>query len=65
MCGKEGVMSMNEGPGIDEVNGTIDSLCKEIQQLEKERDYWHNLCDSYERTILALVEGIADRGDKS
>lgn len=44
---------------------TIDAVTvADIIEVEKERNYWHDLADSYERTILKLTKALeeANRG---
>ena len=38
---------------------TIEAVsASELKAMEKERDYYRNLAESYERTILALTDAI-------
>lgn len=45
-------------PGTD-----LNELIADIADLEKERDYWHNLCQSYEQTIVKMAETIKNKGE--
>lgn len=40
----------------------LNELLTDIVAVEKERDYWHNLCQSYEQTIVKLTEAISQKG---
>lgn len=37
-------------------------LEQEIARLEKEVQYWHEKCQSYEQTIVKLCETIIEKG---
>ena len=44
-----------------EVQTTIDAVTvADIIEVEKERNYWHDLADSYERTILKLNNALQE-----
>lgn len=47
----------------EETDLDIRELLRDIADLEKERDYWHNLCQSYEQTIVKLAEAINIKGE--
>ena len=40
----------------------MNELLTDIVAVEKERDYWHNLCQSYEQTIVKMAEAISQKG---
>ena len=43
---------------------TIEAVsASELKAVEKERDYYRNLAESYERTILALTDAIGRKDD--
>lgn len=40
----------------------LNEVLKDMVNIERERDYWHEKCDSYEMTIVHLTQAINELG---
>ena len=52
-----------EKTGIcDDLHVKHEKACDKIFDLEKEKEHWHHLCQSYEQAIVKLTEAISQKG---